>query len=376
MKNKKDTFVANLKAVVENEKSPINKEEIWVEYRNKIAIHDIAYDGVSQEKIRAYLVEPYGEGPFAGVIYVHPSPGNRETFLEEAVEMAEKNNIASLVIEAPWASDEYVPKLMELFHGGLREWYSQIVIDLKRGIDLLASFSWVDSKRLGYVGHSFGALFGGILVGIDSRIKTYILMAGVGSFTDVALLNMPDLAGEELENFSKMMDPIDPIHYITQASSASLFFQFGRQDDFYPEKRFLEYYELAGGQKKMEWYDADHYLNEDALNDRIDWLVLKLNQTDNIEDSLKLIWGISLILQIDNNKNVEKPIPEYTFSELDIKEREHIEEWIEEYPEMLGEELLIIAKEYDAFDKTNNRLDLLAIDKNGKLVIIELKGYC
>ena len=80
-----------------------------------------------------------------------------------------------------------------------------------------------------------------------------------------------------------------------------------------------------------------------------------------------------MILQIDNNKNVEKPIPEYTFSELDIKEREHIEEWIEEYPEMLGEELLIIAKEYDAFDKTNNRLDLLAIDKNGKLVIIELK---
>lgn len=287
MKNEKYNFdlltVANLKAIVENEKSPINKEEIGVEYRNKIAIHDIAYDGVSQEKIRAYLVEPSGEGPFAGVIYVHPSPGNRETFLEEAVEMAERNNIASLVIEAPWASEEYVPKLMELFHGGLREWYIQIVIDLQRGIDLLASFSWVDSKRLGYVGHSFGALFGGILVGIDPRIKTYVLMAGVGSFTDVALLNMPDLANEELENFSKMMDPIDPIHYITQASSPSLFFQFGRQDDFYPEKRFLEYYEAARDQKKMEWYDADHYLNEDALNDRVDWLVLKLNQTDNIE---------------------------------------------------------------------------------------------
>lgn len=283
MKNK-NTFVANLKAIVENKKLPLNKEEIGVEYRNKIAIHDIAYDGVSQEKIRAYLIEPSGEGPFAGVIYVHPSPGNRETFLEEAVEMAERNNIASLVIEAPWASEEYVPKLMELFHGGLREWYIQIVIDLKRGIDLLASLSWVDSKRLGYVGHSFGALFGGILVGIDPQIKTYILMAGVGSFTDVALLNMPDLAGEELENFSKMMDPIDPIHYITQASSASLFFQFGRQDDFYPEKRFLDYYEAARDQKKMEWYDADHYLNDDALNDRLDWLVLKLNQTDNIEE--------------------------------------------------------------------------------------------
>jgi hypothetical protein len=48
-------------------------------------------------------------------------------------------------------------------------------------------------------------------------------------------------------------------------------------------------------------------------------------------------------------------------------------EWIAEYPEILGEELLTITTEYDKFDKTNNRLDILAIDKNGKLVIVELK---
>ncbi|NMC68220.1 MAG: DUF4268 domain-containing protein [Spirochaetales bacterium] len=56
-----------------------------------------------------------------------------------------------------------------------------------------------------------------------------------------------------------------------------------------------------------------------------------------------------------------------------ILERQDIEKWIENYPDILGEELLIITTEYDKFDKTNERLDLLAIDKNGNLVIIELK---
>lgn len=39
----------------------------------------------------------------------------------------------------------------------------------------------------------------------------------------------------------------------------------------------------------------------------------------------------------------------------------------------MGEELLIIQKEFDGFDDTNERLDLLALDKHGALVIIENK---
>ena len=42
-------------------------------------------------------------------------------------------------------------------------------------------------------------------------------------------------------------------------------------------------------------------------------------------------------------------------------------------PDALGEELLIIQKEFDGFADTRERLDLLALDKNGQLVIIENK---
>ena len=50
-----------------------------------------------------------------------------------------------------------------------------------------------------------------------------------------------------------------------------------------------------------------------------------------------------------------------------------MQEWIRKNPKMLGEELLIIRDEFDGWDKTSKRLDLLALDKDGNLVVIENK---
>lgn len=62
-----------------------------------------------------------------------------------------------------------------------------------------------------------------------------------------------------------------------------------------------------------------------------------------------------------------------TFKSLGLKERFDLQEWIRNNPEVLGEPLLIIQKEFNGFKETKERLDLLAIDKNGNLVIIENK---
>ena len=62
---------------------------------------------------------------------------------------------------------------------------------------------------------------------------------------------------------------------------------------------------------------------------------------------------------------------EITFSSLKLKERDDIQEWLEKNPEILGNDLLIIAKELIL--SSGIRLDLLALDKNSNLVIIELK---
>ncbi len=66
-------------------------------------------------------------------------------------------------------------------------------------------------------------------------------------------------------------------------------------------------------------------------------------------------------------------IPQKTFSDLGFKEKEHLQEWLADNPEALGEELLIIQKEFSGFSDTKERLDLLALDKQGNLVVIENK---
>jgi len=62
-----------------------------------------------------------------------------------------------------------------------------------------------------------------------------------------------------------------------------------------------------------------------------------------------------------------------TFSDLGFKERENLQEWIANNPEALGEEILIIQKEFDGFNDTSERLDLLALDKQGNIIVIENK---
>lgn len=79
------------------------------------------------------------------------------------------------------------------------------------------------------------------------------------------------------------------------------------------------------------------------------------------------------MFKINVESNRIQRIATKRFSELGFRERDHLQEWLAYQPDALGEELLIIQKEFDGFDDTRERLDLLALDKYGNLVIIENK---
>jgi hypothetical protein len=67
-----------------------------------------------------------------------------------------------------------------------------------------------------------------------------------------------------------------------------------------------------------------------------------------------------------------------TLTEAGLKEREDLQEWIIEHPEILGEDVLIVTFEFDrwltnAGQSQADRLDVLGIDSSGHLLVVELK---
>ena len=79
------------------------------------------------------------------------------------------------------------------------------------------------------------------------------------------------------------------------------------------------------------------------------------------------------MFQVDRSENRLVRLRKRRFSDLGLREREHLQEWLAHTPDALGEELLVIQKEFDGFADTRERLDLLALDKEGRLVVIENK---
>ena len=58
------------------------------------------------------------------------------------------------------------------------------------------------------------------------------------------------------------------------------------------------------------------------------------------------------MFRIFRDENRIEKLTQKTFSELGLKERQHLQEWIYKNPSCLGEELLIIQKEFSGFSET------------------------
>lgn len=67
-----------------------------------------------------------------------------------------------------------------------------------------------------------------------------------------------------------------------------------------------------------------------------------------------------------------------TFAALGLRERDHLQEWVIANPAVLGDDLLVITAEYDSWRGSDgvtskDRLDVLALEPSGRLVVAELK---
>lgn len=80
-----------------------------------------------------------------------------------------------------------------------------------------------------------------------------------------------------------------------------------------------------------------------------------------------------MLFEIDPNAKRASSVQKIKLAELGYRERWDLQEWVLSNPAILGEGLFIVTDEFARFDRTRERLDVLAVDRNGKLVVVELK---
>src|SRR6266852_4543099 len=233
-----------------DQKLPLDVKEVGFRDTDGVRIHDINYASPKFGRVTAYLVEPSVNGKYAGMVFGHWGYGNRTEFLPEAILYARAGVVS-------------------------------LLIDLRRGIDLLQARSDVDSNRIAYVGHSTGAQWGAILSAIDKRVKAAVLMGGIPTEATIALeSDDPEFVDfrkstpkEQIDKYFKTIGVMDAINYVPYAAPTPLLFQFARYERYFNEAAMLKYARAASEPKIVEWYDTGHDLNDvQALIDRANWL--------------------------------------------------------------------------------------------------------
>ncbi len=258
--------------------APLDIREVKREDRGSYTVVDFTYASPAGGRVPALLYEPTGEGLFAGLILMHGMPGSRKTSAFLAKSYVEAGAVV-LAITAPFARPDDVPRRPTItFTEKDRTEQIQLIQDLRRGVDLLAAHPRVDAERIGYNGGSYGAAMGGLLAGVEKRIKAYVLWVGDGGLAahvagpDDANGGYQRLSPEQRAAWLHAMEPIEPVRFVGMAAPSALFFQAGRNDQIIPVEDAERFIGAGSEPKRVAWYDAGHGLNPTAFHDQALWL--------------------------------------------------------------------------------------------------------
>jgi dienelactone hydrolase len=267
-------------------KKALDVQQIKTEERDGILIKDITFASPKVGRVGAYLIVPPGKGPFAGVMFGHWGLGTRSEFIPEALLYA-KAGVVSILPDYPWSrAAEWRKTVDDIEHPESdRDTYIQAVIELRRAIDVLQSLPIVDPKKIGYVGHSYGAQWGAILSATDKRLKTCVLIGGVAAGEDLWNSPDPDLVEfkkrtpeAKLKKYIEVNSVLDAVRYVPYASPTPLLLQFARYERYFDEASMKKYEKAASNPKQVYWYDTGHEVNDyRALVERAQWLQKYLN---------------------------------------------------------------------------------------------------
>jgi cephalosporin-C deacetylase-like acetyl esterase len=267
-----------LKARAQNELSTLNSKvdldyrETLFQERDDVKIFEASYAGIEGGRIELYLILPPGKGKFAGVIFQPGSEQNKFTYLAEGILLA-KAGALSLITDIQFPETD--PLKLEQF----RKDYIIMFYNMRRAVDLLVAREDVDIGRIGYVGHSHGAMIGSALSGIDKRISAFVLLGGLSRLTEHMRTSAlwqsfrDSMTKPKFEEFLARMKSLDPVEFIGKSAPAPVLFQCANFDEIVPKDACQSLYQAGADPKQLKWYDSKHDFQDfDAAFDQLKWM--------------------------------------------------------------------------------------------------------
>ncbi|MFL5914833.1 MAG: alpha/beta hydrolase family protein [Gaiellaceae bacterium] len=260
------SFAALLRLYAYTGSKPLDVRENAVDKERGYTVHDLSYASPIRGRVSAYLVVPDGSGPFPAILWQPGLGGTRSTQLTDAISLA-REGAASLLIDSPDVRSGG-PNLIACERRD-RLPFIQYAVDLRRGVDLLATRPNIDVSRIGDVGFSYGSTIAGVLSGVEHRLKAVVIESGrayhTGFLRDTC---RGDLSKKRMAAYLASMDFSNPFRYVAHAAPTRLLIQNGRLDEFTPRKEALKLQRAASKPKTIRWYAGSHGLTPRAFADR------------------------------------------------------------------------------------------------------------
>ena len=228
----------------------------------------VTFKSINDETVPGLLIKPQDVDRPPCVFILHGLGGNKDLFVALFAALLCPKGYAAFGIDAA-LHGERKQEGKELWGGTLAttlEATRQTVVDCRRALDYLQTRQDIDGERIAYLGTSMGAIFGGIVCGVDDRFRCPILLVGGGDLMELARTSTHPAAEriraefEEASGLKAATAHLDPVSYVGHITPRPVLMINGTEDRIVPRACAEALHEAAQEPKETVWLEANHIL--------------------------------------------------------------------------------------------------------------------
>lgn len=253
-----------------DKKLPLKSEVKKMQDTAGYTLEEITFDSVNDARVTASLFTPKsGKKPYPVMIFMH-GIGMKRDVPEQAAPVIMGAGYAVFSIAAKYTNDRKVngKELSSMGAGTMIEFRNalvQSIVDYRRGLDYLETRPEIDTKRMGILGLSLGAVMGNTLFAVEPRIRMAAFMVGGGNFEVMAEKSVffgPNFEtlgiGMTKEQILTALSPVDPFNFSKHSKGRPKLMINGRNDEIVPPKSSAVMYDALLEPKHIVWYEGGH----------------------------------------------------------------------------------------------------------------------